>query len=145
MTMRDLYSNVTEVQAIAPQTITGSNIASSGIDLDEFNSAMVLVHLGDIAEMGASPEGAAKIDVHVEHSDDNSTFTDVELKDVVGPSSVTSGIVASPTGDLTVLQYGYVGDKRYLRVTLEPTGLSSGGPVAVSVAKGNARHGPANA
>ncbi len=142
MTMRDLHNTTTVVRAVRPQTITSSNIASSGIDLQGFNAAEIVVEFGDIDEMGGSPVGAAKVDVQLEDSDDNSTFADVTLVDVIGPSSVTSGIVATTTTDANPLEVGYVGDKRYIRVTLKPTGLTNGGPITAFVIKGHPRHAP---
>jgi hypothetical protein len=149
MTMRDLHSNIDPVIAIAPQTIAGSNIQSGNIDLAGFNSAQVVVAPGDIDELGASPVGAAKIDVKLEHADGDASgspgaYADVALADVVGPSSVTGGVVATFTNDNDTVSVGYLGDKRFLRVTLQPTGLTNGGPVAAVVNKGHARHAPAS-
>ncbi len=140
----DLHNRVTTVRAIRPQTITSSNIASSGIDLQFFSSAEIVVEFGDIDEMGTSPVGSAKVDVQLEDSDDNSTFADVVKADIVGgDATFSSGLVfTGVTTDVNVLEVGYVGAKRYIRVTLKPTGLTNGGPIAAMVIKGNPRHGP---
>ena len=53
-------------------------------------------------------------------------------------------MVATATSDLAPTSVGYVGDKRFIRVTLTPTGLTNGGPVGVIVNKGHPRHAPAN-
>ena len=147
MTMRDLHNNIAHVTAVAPQTISGSNIVSGNIDLTGFNAAEVVAHLGDIDELGGSPVGAAKLEVKLEHADDDGTgspgaYANVDLADVIGPSSVTGGIVASTTSDGNFLEVGYLGDKRFLRVTLVPTGLTNGGPVTAWVTKGSPRHAP---
>jgi hypothetical protein len=147
MTMRDLHNNLAVVRGIRPQTIAGSALNTGNIDLLGFNSAEVVVEFGDIDEMGASPVGAAKIDIKIEHADDDGsgspgTYGNVALVDVIGPSSVTGGIVASPTTDASPVEVGYVGDKRFIRVTLTPTGLTNGGPVTCVVAKGHPRHAP---
>ncbi len=147
MTMRDLHNNIAHVTALAPQTIAGSNLASGDIDLVGFNAAEVVAYLGDIDELGGSPVGAAKLEVKLEHADDDGTgspgaYANVAAADVLGPASVTGGIVASTTGDNAFLEVGYLGDKRFLRVTLVPTGLTNGGPVAAWVAKGRPRHAP---
>ena len=151
MTMRDLHSNVAPVQALAAQTINqGTGALNTGnVDLAGFNAAQVVVHYGNIDEMGASPQGGAQIAVKLEHADDDGTgspasYADVTTADVVGPASVTAGVVATATSDLTPTSVGYVGDKRFIRVTLTPTGLTNGGPVGVIVNKGYPRHGPAN-
>ena len=69
-------------------------------------------------------------------------YAEVGLAEVIGPSAVTGGIVASTTTDGNFLEVGYLGAKRFLRVTLVPTGLTNGGPVSAWVAKGSPRHAP---
>ena len=86
MTMRDLYNNLAEVIAITPQTIVNSgspeNLVSAGIDLQGFNAAKISVFMGDIDELGGSPVGSAKLEVILEHSDDDSTYTNVVLAEI---------------------------------------------------------------
>lgn len=147
MTMRDLHNNVAHIAAVAPQTISGSSLVSGDIDLAGFNAAEVVAFLGDIDELGGSPVGAAKLEVKIEHADDDGTgspgaYAEVGLAEVIGPSSVTGGIVASTTSDGNFLEVGYLGAKRFLRVTLVPTGLTNGGPVSAWVVKGSPRHAP---
>lgn len=146
--MRDLYNNVLPVVAITPQTIinTGSpeNLVGGSIDLQDYEQSLAVAQIGDIDELGSSPVGSARIEMQMEHSDDGSSWSDVALKDTIGPSSVTSGIVASTTTDQNFLRTGYIGGKRYMRVTLIPTGLTNGGPVSAIVLKGQPRHAPAS-
>ena len=142
MTMRDLHNPTAVVRAVRPQTITSSNIASAGIDLQGFNAAEIVVEFGDIDEMGGSPVGAAKVDTQLEHSDDDVTYADVALADVIGPASVSGGIVSSVTTDAAPVEVGYLGEKRYIRLTLKPTGLTNGGAIAALVIKGHPRHAP---
>ncbi len=143
----DLYNNVLPTRALQIQTITGSPLNSGDVDLAGYYSAQVVVDFGDIDEMGASPVGAAKIDIKLEHADDDGTgaagaYANVALADVIGPTSVSSGVVASPTTDAAVARFGYVGGKRFIKVTLTPTGLTNGGPVGVWVEKSRPRHAP---
>ena len=77
MTMRDLHNNITHVTAVAPQTIAGVNLQSGNIDLSGFNAAEVVTFLGGIDELGASPVGAAKLEVKLEHADDDGTGSPV--------------------------------------------------------------------
>ncbi len=150
MTMRDLHNNVAPVQALPAQTINqGTGALNTGaVDLGGFAGAQVVVHYGEIVEMGASPVGGAQIAIRLEHADDNGSgapgaFADATVADVTGVASVAAGVVATATSDLVPTSFGYVGDKRYVRVTLTPTGLTSGGPVGVIVNKGHPRHAPA--
>ncbi len=149
MTMHDLNSNLAPFQALPAQTInqgTGA-LVSGNVDLAGFNAAQIVVHFGTIVEMGASPTGAAQIAVRLEHADDNGSgapgaYANVTDADVTGVSGVAAGLVASPSSDLVPATVGYVGDKRFIRATLTPTGLTSGGPVGVIVNRGHPRHAP---
>ena len=143
----DLYHNVLPTRALQIQTITSSALNTGDVDLAGYYAAQVVVDFGDIDEMGASPVGAAKIDIKLEHADDDGTgaagaYANVALADVIGPTSVSSGVVASPTTDAAVARFGYVGGKRFIKVTLTPTGLTNGGPVGVWVEKSRPRHAP---
>ena len=149
MTMQDLNSNVAPVHAIAARTINqaGGAIVSGNVDLAGFNAAQLVVHYGDIDEMGASPQGAAQIAIKLEHAGDNGAgapgaYANVTDAEVTGVSGVTSGVVATAVSDLVPTTLGYVGDKRFLRITLTPTALTNGGPVGVLVNKGHPRHAP---
>ena len=111
MTMMDLHNNVDHVIAVTPQTIVNSgspeNLVSGDIDLQGFNSAEIVAFLGDIDELGGSPVGTAQLEVILEHADDDGTgspgtYAAVALADVIGPSSVTSGIVATTTTDAKI-------------------------------------------
>jgi len=146
MTMRDLVNAIAFATSVTPQTIAGGNLTGSGVDLAGFASATVVLVLGDIDELGASPVGGARIDLRLQHSDDNASWSDVTDADVVGVAGVTGvtgGIVASATNDAAPLDVGYIGEKRHLRALLQPSGLSNGGPAGAIVAKGHPRHAPA--
>ncbi len=150
MTMQDLNSNLTPVQALPAQTINqaGGALVSGTVDLAGFNAAQIVVHYGNIDEMGASPQGAAQIAVKLEHADDNGSgapgaFVEATGADVTGVGAVAAGVVATAISDLAPTTAGYVGDRRFLRATLTPTGLTNGGPVGVLVVKGHPRHAPA--
>jgi hypothetical protein len=150
MTMRDLHNNIAPVQALPARTISqGTGALNTGaVDLKGFGGAQVVVHYGEIVEMGASPVGGAQIAIKMEHADDDGTgapgpFANVTAADVTGVTGVTAGVVANATSDLAPTSFGYVGDKRHVRVTLTPTALTTGGPVGVIVNKGYPRHAPA--
>ena len=151
MTMRDLHNNISHVTGIVPQTLAQTaspeGLQSANIDLQFFSSAEVVAYLGDIDEMGTSPVGDAKVQMILEHADDDGsgspdTFANVALADVLGPSAVSGGIVATTTTDNAFLEVGYTAGKRWLRATLVPTGLPNGGPAALWVVRGRPRHAP---
>ena len=147
----DLHNNIAHATAINPQTLAQAaspeGLQSGDVDLQGSQSAEVVAYLGDIDELGGSPVGDAKVQLLLEHADDDGTgspgtYANVALADVLGPSAVTAGIVATSTTDNGFLEVGYVGAKRFIRVTLVPTGLTNGGPVAAWVVKGSPRHAP---
>ena len=149
MTMRDLHNNLVPTRAIQVQTITGSALLSGNLDLAGYNAAEVLVDFGDIDEMGSSPEGGAQVAIKLEHADDDGTgapgsYAEVALVDVIGAGSVTGGVVSTVTTDAVPVRVGYVGGKRFLRVTLTPTALTNGGPIGAWLLAGRPRHAPAS-
>ena len=149
MTMRDLHNNLVPTRAIQVQTITSSALTSGNLDLAGFNAAELLVDFGDIDEMGASPQGSAQVAIKLEHAEDDGTgapgsYANVTLLDVIGVGTVTSGVVSTVTTDTAPVRVGYVGGKRFLRVTLTPTGLTNGGPIGAWLLAGRPRHAPAS-
>ena len=146
--MRDLHDNLAPQRAIQVQTITSSALVSGNLDLAGFEAAELVVDFGDIDEMGGSPQGGAQIAIKLEHAADDgsgspSSYAEVALADVRGPSGVAGGVVSTVTSDLVPVAVGYVGGRRFLRVTLTPTALTNGGPVGCWLLKGRPRHAPA--
>ncbi len=149
MATRSTYSDVLPVRLLQAQTILSSALNTGDVDTRGFESIQVMVDFGDIAEMGASPEGAAQIAVLLEHADDDGTgsagsYANVAASDVDsdGAHTVSAGVVTMSTSDLAPVRFSYVGDRRFIRVTLTPTGLTSGGPVGVWALKGHAHRTP---
>ena len=145
--MRDLHNNLVPTRAIQLQSITGAALVSGNLDLAGFNAAELLVDFGNIDEMGLSPQGGAQVAIKLEHADDDGSgapgsYAEVALADVIGPSAVASGVVSTVTSDLSPVRVGYVGGKRFLRVTLTPTGLTNGGPIGAWLLAGRPRHAP---
>ena len=139
--MKDLANNISVVQSIAP-VVGSSDTNGTGVDLQFFESAVAVVDTGVEGDVLSS---SVKIDFILEDSDDNSSWSAVTSQ-----SSVTDGTVDSSGIFLTldanaetpqVTSIGYVGGKRYLRVTADFTGTHSNGtPIAVSIIKGSPRH-----
>ena len=148
MTTRSIHDSVRVSQPGLIQTITSGNIVFADIDTRAFDSALFAVVFGDIDELGGSPLGGAQIDVHVEHAADDGTgapgsYADVATGDIDGDDvTVSSGILASLTDDRSAYSFGYIGSRRFVRVTLEPTGLTNGGPVGLVLLQGHAHLAP---
>lgn len=112
--MRDIKSNLDVVQSLAPAARTaGAN--GTGVDLLGFGGAMILVDLGLFTDGSFS--------FHLEESDDNSTFTDVDTSvDQLGSLTVVDGT----DDDNTLQRVGYIGSKRYVRVVVAQGGSPCG-------------------
>ena len=149
MSMKDIYSYIAPVNALVPQTITvGGGAKNTGdVDLQGCNAVRV-----DIPA-GASGDTLA-VGVHhvvmVQHADDNGSgsagsYAAVAAKDVIGVTPDGSGNVIdfnAPAMASTVQSFGYVGNKRYVRLTLTPAGATSGGVFSAVAVKGHPASAP---
>ena len=144
--MRDLHSNIGVVQAITPQVVNsgGGPVASGVLDLIGFNSAEFVVGFGSSGEP-LTP--MVKFDVTLEHADDDEAnpgtvgvYANVDASDVLG-AVPTDGVVLtvdSVEKSDRAYRVGYIGYRRFLRVTITPSaGNANGTPVSVQLVKGH--------
>ena len=143
--MRDLSNNIVPVVSLAAAVRT-ADANGTGVDLQGYESATVLV---DVGAEGDTLSSSVHFEVSLEHSDDNSTFSDVAQADIVDGTIASGGIFLKLDGTTGgnpdtaggVFRVGYVGGKRYVRVVLAKTGTHSNGtPLGAMVVKGHARH-----
>lgn len=137
---RDLVNSVA-VESTIDAAVLSSDSNGSGIDLQGFESATVSANLGT---GGITFSGTNKIELKLEHSDDDSTYTAVTGENEVLEGSVDSNGVffTANAADSTpaVPTIGYRGGKRYVRVVADFSGThGSGTPVSVNVVKGHPR------
>lgn len=139
--MKDLHSHVAAIALLAAATYS-ADAASSGIDLAGYNSAEILLYIDD---GGITFDATNKIEFVLEESDDNSTWTAVAAKDVLGVDSVTSGIIKALVAAHSegVYRFGYVGTKRYIRLTANFSGThGTGTPICALLIKGHPELSP---
>ena len=148
--MRDLSNNISPAVSIISAVRTAA-VNGSGVDLQGYESATAMVIVG--AE-GDTLSSSVHFEVSLEHSDDNSTFTDVAQADIIDGTISSGGIFLKLDGTAGgnpdtaggVFRVCYVGGKRYLRVVLAKTGTHSNGtPIGAIIVKGHARHSTDNA
>ena len=148
--MKDLSNNISPVVSIinAVKTAAGNG---TGVDLQGYESATVLV---DVGAEGDTLSGSVYFEVSLEHSDDNSTYTDCAQADIIDGTIAAGGIFLKLDGTTGgdpdtaggIFRVGYVGGKRYVRVVLAKTGTHSNGtPLGAMVVKGHARDSTDNA
>jgi len=144
--MQDLSNNIELGNSIINAVKTAAE-NGSGIDLQGFEEATAVVSVG--AE-GDTLSGSVYFEVSLEHSDDDSTYTDCVQADIVNGTIAAGGIwlkLDGTTGgdpDTTGGQWqvGYVGGKRYVRLVLAKTGThSTGTPISGMIVKSRPRHG----
>ena len=135
---RDISNRTVAVATQVPAVVT-ADANGTGVDLQGFESAMVVVNSG--AE-GDTLSGSVKFDFILEDSDDDSTYTAVTSSTSVTEGSVDSSgifLTLDANGETPqISQIGYIGGKRYIRCKIDATGTHSNGtPIGVVVVKGN--------
>lgn len=148
--MYDLSNSISPAISLAA-AVRSAAANGTGVDLQGYESATILV---DVGAEGDTLSGSVYFEVSLEHSDDNSTFTDCAQADIIDGTIASGGIFLKLDGtaggdpDTAGLIYrvGYVGGKRYVRVVLAKTGTHTNGtPLGAMVVKGHARHTGDNA
>ena len=122
---RDISNRTVAVATQVPAVVT-SDANGTGVDLQGFESAMVVVNTG--AE-GDTLSGSVKFDFILEDSDDDSTYTAVTSSTSVTEGSVDSSgifLTLDANGETPqISQIGYIGGKRYIRCKIDATGKIS--------------------
>ena len=120
----------------------------TGVDLKGFEEATAIV---DVGAEGDTLSSSVYFEVSLEHSDDDSTYTDCVQADVINGTIAAGGIWlkldGTTGGDPDTAggdwQIGYVGGKRYLRLVLAKNGTHSNGtPISGVIVKSRPRVAP---
>ena len=111
--MRDLYHNVLATQVLNP-VVSTSTKTSSAIDLQGFNATSVIFAVG---LAGDTLTGSVYWTLKLQHSDDDTTYTDTSTTDINAGNATT--VVNSSSLDETAYSFGYIGAKRYLKAVAE--------------------------
>lgn len=151
--MKDLDSNVVVVEGVNPIVMTVAVGAKNtgDLDLQAFDGAVVVVHVG-AKHASDTLNSTNKITVLVEDADDDGTgaagtYASVDAVDMVGvtPASGVCLTIDDAAKCAMVHQFGYVGSKRFLKVTATPAGtIANGVPIAIELVKGFPQYVPAS-
>lgn len=141
--MFDLKNNIELVESLNA-IVKDADTDCTGIDTQGFNSSMVIVNVG---APGITFSGTNKVDIKLEDSSDNSSFTAVTNNNFVTGGTVdSSGIWQTIDADgecNAVYGISYVGPERYYRVVLDFSGTHGTGTVfGVVGAQSNPLHAP---
>ncbi len=122
--MRDLHNNIKAVRAISP-VVVADDTAQVGqiIDRQGFESLEFVILTGTLADADAT------FAVLVEHGDasDLSDADAVADNDLLGTEADASFTAAD---DNAVKKIGYKGEKRYVRLTITPSGNAANASLA---------------
>ena len=148
--MKDMSNNIATAVSLVSAVRTGAG-NGTGVDLQGYESATLIA---DVGAEGITLNGTNYFELSLEHSDDNSTFSDVAQADIVDGTISSGGIWLKLDGTAggnpdtagEIYRVGYVGGKRYIRGVIAIGGShSTGTPIGMFVIKGNARHSADNA
>jgi hypothetical protein len=123
-----LHSKVTATLAVAALD-ADATVNGTGVGIGAFNSAMVVIHAGTIADGTHTFE--------VQDSNDNSTFAAVANAYLEGTEPVLDD-----TDSDTVTVIGYKGTKKYLRVSVTSATTTDGGTFGALVICGDPTRSP---
>ena len=145
MATKDLYNKTKVLAAIEPQVAT-ADVNGDGIDTRGYESVVLV---GQIGASGDTLSGSVKIELEVEESDDNSTYTDVADADLLnyvdGTNDGTFAVIDDGAEDDAVYVTGYRGSKRYVRIVANLTGTHTvGTEIAGCAVLGHAHGAPTN-
>lgn len=143
--MRSFNDVVLFTQLVDPVvSASTTDVESDSVDTKNFGITRLLVLLG---ATGDTLSGSVKLELEVEESDDDSSFTDVAdeyLSNTVdGTNDGTFAVVDANTEDERIYDVEYRGKKRYVRVVVNKTGTHTNGiPLAVLAVQGAAAVAP---
>lgn len=145
--MQDLTHNIKVENSIINAVKTAA-ANGTGIDLKSFEEATAIV---DVGAEGDTLSSSVYFEISLEHSDDDSTYTDCVQADIINGTIAAGGIWLKLDGTTdgdpgtagAQYQIGYVGGKRYLRLVLAKTGTHSNGtPISGVIVKSRPRVAP---
>ena len=130
------------MQSIAP-AVLDADANGTGVDIQGYENVAIVV---DSGVEGITLSGTNKIEFELEHSDDNSSWSDAESADVNG--TLGSGGLFLTLDDNAespqISEIEYLGTKRYVRVVANFSGThGTGTPISAFVILGKPRHAPA--
>lgn len=122
--MRDLHNNIDVRRAISPVVATDDTaLVSQIIDCAGFDGVEFAIATGTLADADAT------FAVLVEHDDASNLATAAAVPDgqLLGTEAGASFTFAA---DNATKKIGYIGTKRYVRLTITPTGNTGNAPIA---------------
>lgn len=133
MASRELYSQV-KVQRALAHTAISSNTTTAGavIDLQGYESALFVIQSATITDGTYTPL--------IEECDTSGgTYTAVDDADLTNTEASVAFVAAD---DNVAKKIGYIGTKRYVKLSLVSTGVTSGGGLSATAVLGHPNLAP---
>lgn len=142
--MRDIISNLQIKRAISPVSVSDNTAqVSQIIDTQGYDSLAFLIAIGSVADADVT------FTVLVEHGDaanlsDAAAVADADLvrQDPTSTTAPEAQAGFQFDDDNEVRKIGYIGSKRYVRLTITPANNASAALLAAVAVQGNAEHKP---
>jgi len=135
--MKDLCNVVNPLNAVAPQsTAVNTAIVSGILDRQGFESLTFLLHYGALF-------AGSSFAVTLEHGNDPALADTAApaTTDLIGTLANAGGTQAGGLAN-TTRKIGYIGNKRYLRITITPSANGATSFVACQILKGHPNVAP---
>lgn len=122
--MKDLYNNLKVISGTAAAPTGDTAVVSPIVDRRDYSALMFAVVTGTLADAGAT------FTALLEESDDSgmSGATAVADADLHGTEA---GASFTEANDSAVYELGYRGNKRYVRLTITPSGNAAAAPIGI--------------
>lgn len=133
--IRDLENEFGTPVVSIDAAVKTADADGSSADLRGYRKALVIASIG---ASGDTLSGSVEINIEVEESDDNSSFTDVAdaslQTSVTGANTGTFAHIDSGTEDSAIYMTTYLGSKRYIRAVVNVVGTHTNGtPIGVCI------------
>jgi hypothetical protein len=134
--MVDLFNELEQRRAISPNVGTDDTaMVSEIIDLANRESVLFLIATGTLADANAT------FTALVEDGDDAALSDNASVDDAYLVGTETTASFAFGDDD-EVRKIGYIGPKRYVRLTITPAGNTGNAPISAVAVLGGARKKP---
>lgn len=132
--MRDLHNNINASLLYVPVVIASSGTTNGpSVDLQSLNAQSLDIQ----AFSGARTDGTYTFDLY--ESDDNSTFTAVADADLIGDPA--ANVISTANA---LVRFGYIGSKRYIRLSVVAATVTSGALVGALLQQGDLAVAPSD-
>lgn len=141
--MQDLHNNIKVSRGLSPVTAgTGDTpLVSQIVDKAGFDSLEAVILTGTITDANVTFTVLVE-DGNASNLSDAAAVDDAYLLGIEGVAATPTGASFRYDSDDKVTKIGYIGPKRYVRVTITPSGNTGDMPLAMAWLQGDARKAP---